>query len=462
MALIMISHDLGLAASYADEVIVMYAGRAVEQRADARAVRAACGCPTRGRCWRRSRGWSARRTRCCRSCPAGRRTSSRSPPGCPFEPRCPNAQRRLPGGGAAARRARAGAPVGLLAPVRDRRRSGAMNDERPEPLLEARKLVQEFAVRGRGGVKGGVVHAVSDVSFEVRPGETLGIVGETGSGKSTLARSVLQAPPPKAGSVLFRGTELVGLRGRACWRRAGTCRWCSRTRSARSTRRWRVMRARRGAARRATGSATRASRRRAGARAARPRRAGPRRVRRRRPRASSPAARPARRDRPGDRARPGADHLRRGGLLARRAHPGAGAEPVRAAARRARAVLPVHRARPRAGQAGRPTASASCTWASSSRSDRPRRCTARRATRTRSRCCDSIPSPDPFAPKAKAHAAISGEPPSPVDPPSGCRFRTRCPRAQAVCAAQEPPLATMAGDQQVACHFPVEPGAARH
>ena len=44
---------------------------------------------------------------------------------------------------------------------------------------------------------------------------------------------------------------------------------------------------------------------------------------------------------------------------------------------------------------------------------------------------DSIPSPDPFAPKAKAHAAISGEPPSPVDPPSGCRFRTRCPRAQA-------------------------------
>ena len=70
---------------------------------------------------------------------------------------------------------------------------------------------------------------------------------------------------------------------------------------------------------------------------------------------------------------------------------------------------------------------------------------------------DSIPSPDPFAPKAKAHAAISGEPPSPVDPPSGCRFRTRCPRAQAVCAEQEPPLATVADDHQVACHFPVTP-----
>ena len=80
------------------------------------------------------------------------------------------------------------------------------------PLLEARGLVQEFTVRGRGGVKGGVVHAVSDVSFEVRPGETLGIVGETGSGKSTLARSVLQAPPPKDGSVMFRGSQLVGLK----------------------------------------------------------------------------------------------------------------------------------------------------------------------------------------------------------------------------------------------------------
>jgi oligopeptide/dipeptide ABC transporter ATP-binding protein len=68
----------------------------------------------------------------------------------------------------------------------------------------------------------------------------------------------------------------------------------------------------------------------------------------------------------------------------------------------------------------------------------------------------SIPSPDPFAPKGKAQAAISGDPPSPIDPPSGCRFRTRCPRAQAICSAEEPPLATVAGDQRVACHFPVE------
>src|SRR5689334_9430723 len=81
------------------------------------------------------------------------------------------------------------------------------------PLLQVRDLVQEFVVRDYGGVKGGVVNAVSGVSFNVWPGETLGIVGETGSGKSTLARSVLQAPRPKSGAVVFRDTDLVTLRG---------------------------------------------------------------------------------------------------------------------------------------------------------------------------------------------------------------------------------------------------------
>jgi oligopeptide/dipeptide ABC transporter ATP-binding protein len=78
-------------------------------------------------------------------------------------------------------------------------------------ILDVRHLVQEFVLRDYGGARGGVLQAVSDVSFDLRAGETLGIVGETGSGKSTLARSVIQAPPPKSGQVIFQGRSLTGL-----------------------------------------------------------------------------------------------------------------------------------------------------------------------------------------------------------------------------------------------------------
>jgi oligopeptide/dipeptide ABC transporter ATP-binding protein len=67
----------------------------------------------------------------------------------------------------------------------------------------------------------------------------------------------------------------------------------------------------------------------------------------------------------------------------------------------------------------------------------------------------SIPNPDPTAPRAPVTKTIRGEPPSPIDPPSGCRFRTRCPRAQDLCAAEEPPLRRLADGHFAACHFPV-------
>lgn len=86
--------------------------------------------------------------------------------------------------------------------------------DRGTPLLSVRNVVKEFQTRGPGGTKAGTVHAVSDVSFDLYPGETLGIVGETGSGKSTLARAVIQVEPPQSGSVLFQGKEIVGLSGK--------------------------------------------------------------------------------------------------------------------------------------------------------------------------------------------------------------------------------------------------------
>jgi peptide/nickel transport system ATP-binding protein len=61
--------------------------------------------------------------------------------------------------------------------------------------------------------------------------------------------------------------------------------------------------------------------------------------------------------------------------------------------------------------------------------------------------------PDPEAPRTTA--ALTGEPPSPINPPSGCRFRTRCPRAEARCAEEVPEMRELAPGHEVACHFPI-------
>jgi oligopeptide/dipeptide ABC transporter ATP-binding protein len=75
-----------------------------------------------------------------------------------------------------------------------------------EPILTVRDLVKEFPIRG-----GGRVHAVSGVSFELTEGETLGLVGESGCGKSTTARCVLRLIEPTGGEVRFRGRDVLGL-----------------------------------------------------------------------------------------------------------------------------------------------------------------------------------------------------------------------------------------------------------
>ncbi|HEX4060330.1 MAG TPA: ABC transporter ATP-binding protein [Streptosporangiaceae bacterium] len=69
---------------------------------------------------------------------------------------------------------------------------------------------------------------------------------------------------------------------------------------------------------------------------------------------------------------------------------------------------------------------------------------------------DSAPVADPKAEQAKAHVGVVGELPSAINPPSGCRFRTRCPLAQEICAEVEPPLVPFSPEgHQAACHFPL-------
>jgi peptide/nickel transport system ATP-binding protein len=323
-----------------------------------------------------------------------------------------------------------------------------------EPLLAARNVVQEFVVRGRGGVKGGVVQAVSDVSFEVRAGETLGVVGETGSGKSTLARSVLQAPRPKSGSVSFQGTDLVGLRGRSLLDARRSLQMVFQDPFGSLDPKWRVADI-----------------------VEEPLiayKVGTREERRQRVREVLDTV--------------GLDPDVYGG---RRPRQLSGGQAQRVAIARALTLDP---------------ALIICDEAVSSLDvliqaqvlnlfERLRaelglsylfiahdlalvkQVSDRVAVMYLGRLCElgpaealyrepfhpytvallaSIPSPDPEAPRTAAHEAISGDPPSPIDPPSGCRFRTRCPRAQERCAAEVPEMRTLAPDHAVACHFPVE------
>jgi oligopeptide/dipeptide ABC transporter ATP-binding protein len=330
-----------------------------------------------------------------------------------------------------------------------------MSGNGADPLLQVRDVVQEFVVRGRGGVKAGVVHAVSGVSLEVAPGETVGVVGETGSGKSTLARSVLQAPAPKSGSVVFEGRELVGLKGRSLLAARRSMQMVFQDPFGSLDPTWRVTEL----------VEEPLVAHRIGSRTSRRERVrevldlvgmDPDVYGRRRPRQLSGGqaqrvaiARALTLD-PAliicDEAVSSLDVLIQAQVLnlfeRLRAELGLSYLFI------AHDLALVKQVSDRVGvmYLGKlvEVGPAEALY----RAPRHPYTVA---------LLDSIPSPDPFAPKARAHAAISGEPPSPVHPPSGCRFRTRCPRAQAVCAEQEPPLATMADDHQVACHFPVTP-----
>jgi len=320
-------------------------------------------------------------------------------------------------------------------------------------LLAVRNLVQEFVLRDFGGAKGGVLQAVSDVSFDLHVGETLGIVGETGSGKSTLARSVIQAPPPKHGQVLFEGEDLVRLKHGALKAARRNLQMVFQDPFTSLDPRWTVSSL-----------------------------------------VEEPlvaygeGSREQRRERVSELLDlVGLDPVRYGGRHTREL---SGGQCQRVAVARALALSP------KLILCDEPVSSLDVLVQAQVLNlfERLReelglsylfiahdlalvkQVSDRVAVMYLGKLCEigpvrsiytgplhpytlallnSIPSPDPTVGRRDTASVISGELPSPLDPPSGCRFRTRCPRAADLCAAEVPELRQLGDGHLVACHFPL-------
>ena len=211
MAMILVSHDLGVVAENCDSVAVMYAGHVVEDAPAVTLFRS----PSHPYTSALLRALPSIRT-------AGRRGRlpqisgqppdlARLPPGCPFRPRCREQPRRVHRGddGARARRPGPGDRVPVLA-------GGHVS---AEPMLEVTDLVKWFDLRRSLAhrvtrTSAPRLTAVDGVSFSLARNRTLGIVGESGSGKTTLARCLTRLAEPDEGTVVFDGVDLGSLAGK--------------------------------------------------------------------------------------------------------------------------------------------------------------------------------------------------------------------------------------------------------
>ncbi|MBO0772668.1 MAG: ABC transporter ATP-binding protein, partial [Actinobacteria bacterium] len=246
-SMVLITHDLGIVAGMADRVMVMYAGKAVETGPADEVFYRSRMPYTLGLLGSLPR-LDVDRSERLRPIPGSPPSLINLPPGCPFLPRCPLAYERCEseeppldpvsaghhaachrsgeltdsatdlfaptwadtGNGAGPEGAGPdGSPAARLAAVAPAPAGAAADGQ---PVITVGDLVKHFPIRGGRLVRHqiGEAHAVCGVSFELREHETLGLVGESGCGKSTTARTVLQLLESTSGSVRYQGEELTG------------------------------------------------------------------------------------------------------------------------------------------------------------------------------------------------------------------------------------------------------------
>ncbi len=222
-SMILITHDLGIVAGLADRVMVMYAGKPVEAGPVDDIFFRSRMPYTLGLLGSLPRLDGVGYARL-RPIPGAPPSLVKLPPGCPFVPRCPVVIGRCaeeeptlrlaaPEHSSACHRSRelaAGVPLfGTADPAPPAPQTLPAVDDRP--IIGVTDLVKHYPLTsGRlARRKVGNVHAVCGVSLELRERETLGLVGESGCGKSTTARSILQLLPATSGSVRFGDQELT-------------------------------------------------------------------------------------------------------------------------------------------------------------------------------------------------------------------------------------------------------------